>query len=322
MTMVYTLDQIKAALGQVDPIEVVAAGFVAYSQKRVMVTPVGELLFEDPPGDLHIKSGYMVGAENAVIKIASGFYDNVSKGLPPSSGVVIVMSQKTGLLRAVLMDGGYLTDVRTAAAGAVVARHLAPKAVSTIGVLGAGVQARLQVTMLAPAFPCRRLLVWSRSDASAERYVYDMRQLGYSVDRVATPREIAERAQLIITATPSTVPLIEANWLQPGTHITAMGADSAGKQELYPNVLGRADIVVTDSLAQCKRRGEIYHALSSGDLSLERVTELGQVIMQPSRGRTGQDQITVADLTGLAAQDIALADALLRELPGSARADH
>jgi len=319
MTAVYTLDQIQAALAGVDPIPIIEAGFVAYSQKRVVVAPVGELIFDNPPGDLHVKSGYVLGAENAVIKIVSGFYDNVGRGLPPISGLVIVMSQKTGVLKAVLMDNGRLTDVRTAAAGAVVARYLAPQRPSTIGVLGAGVQARLQVLMLAPQCPCRNLLVWSRTDASAERYVNDMRQRGYTVERVATPRQVVEHAQLIITATPSTKPLIEADWVEPGTHITAMGSDTTDKQELCSSVLAGADIVVTDSLTQCTSRGEIFHAVSSGHLSLDRVRELGQVIMQPTLGRTRQDQVTVADLTGLAVQDIAIVDAVLRGLPNTDR---
>lgn len=315
MPRVYSLSEIRAALSQVDPIAIVEAAFVAYSERRVVVPPVAEMTFKDPPGDVHIKYGYVLGADHAVIKIVSGFYDNVGKGLPPSSGVVLVMSQKTGVMEALLLDEGYLTDVRTAAAGAVAARYLAPRAISTIGVLGSGVQARLQVTALATDLACRHLIVWSRNAANARRYAADMTGLGYMVELAANPKQVAERSQLIVTATASSTPLLRGDWIKPGTHITAMGSDSPDKQELDPDVLARADIVVVDSVAQSMSRGEIAHAVAAGALSISRVVELGQVIGQSKLQRQNGAQVTVADLTGIAAQDIALATAILGRLP-------
>ena len=160
MAVVYKLEQIKAALKGVDVIEIIEAGFVAYSKGKVVVPPVGEMIFTDPPGDVHIKYGYIQGDDYYVIKIASGFYDNPKLDLPSGSGLMLVFSQKTGQPECILLDEGYLTDVRTAAAGAVVAKYLAPKIVNRIGILGAGIQGRLQLEYLAPITDCREVTIW------------------------------------------------------------------------------------------------------------------------------------------------------------------
>jgi ornithine cyclodeaminase len=315
VTAVYSLSQIRAALTQLDPIAIMESAFVAYSAGRVVVPPVGEMVFSDPPGEIHIKYGYEIGAERAIVKVVSGFYDNVRSGLPTRSGVVLVMSQKTGVIEAVLLDEGDLTDVRTAAAGAVAARYLAPENIATIGVLGSGIQARLQVTALAGQVPCRNLIVWSRNAVHAQRYAVQMTALGYSVQIASAPRQVAERAELIITATASCSPLLRADWIKSGTHITAMGSDTPDKQELHADVLGRADIVVVDSFDHSRTRGETARAVAAGALSMSRVSELGQVIRQSQLRRQHDAQVSVADLTGIAAQDIALASAILDGLP-------
>jgi ornithine cyclodeaminase len=302
----------------VDPVAEIEAAFVAYSDGRVAVPPVGEMLFDDPPGEIHIKYGHIRGADDAVVKIASGFPNNAGMGLATGSGLILVMSQKTGCLKAILLDEGYLTDIRTAAAGAVAARYFAPKNVSAIGVIGSGVQARLQVKILDPDIECKTLIVWSRTPGNVDRYAFDMRKLGYNVTVASGPQEVAERSQLIITTTPSFSPLIEANWVKLGSHITAMGSDTAEKQELHPGVLAAADLVVVDSLAQAASRGEVSRAIEAGAISLSSVVELGHAIMDPAKRRTTDKQITVADLTGVAAQDIAIAAAVLRSLPNAA----
>jgi ornithine cyclodeaminase len=307
VTAVYSLSEIRAALTRLDPIAIMESAFVAYSEGRVVVPPVGEMVFSDPPGEIHIKYGHEIGAEHAIVKVVSGFYDNVRSDLPTRSGVLLVISQKTGLIEAILLDEGELTDVRTAAAGAVAARYLAPKNITTIGVLGSGVQAKLQVTALATQVPCRNLIVWSRN---AEQ----MMALGYTVRIASEPQQVAEAAELIIAATASCSPLLQADWIKAGTHITAMGSDTLGKQELHADVLGRADIVVVDSLDQSRSRGEVARAVACGTLVMSRVSELGQVIRQPRLQRRHDAQVSVADLTGIAAQDIALASAILAGL--------
>lgn len=297
-----------------DLTSVMEAGFVAYSDGKVVVPPVGELLFEEPPGDTHIKYGYIRDDRVFVIKIASGFYGNAALGLPSSSGLMLVFSQKTGFLESVLLDEGYLTNVRTALAGRIAARYLAPKEVKAIGVFGTGTMARMQVTYLSTETDCRNIVAWGRSDDSLRRYCDDMAALGYHVTTTRDAREVAEACNLIIMTTPSTKPLLMASQLQPGTHITAMGSDTPEKQELDSLILARADIVVADSIEQCQSRGEIFHAVSAGHIAAAQVRELGGLIRRGTRVRTSQDQITVADLTGVAVQDIQIAKAVCERL--------
>jgi ornithine cyclodeaminase len=285
--------------------------FSAYSQGLAVVPPVGELLFEDPPGDAHIKFGYLRGDDTFLVKIATGFYENAQKGLAPSSGLMVVFDQRTGFVRAILLDEGLLTNLRTAAAGAVAAKYLAPKSIDVIGILGSGVQARLQAEHLKPVTPCRKIVLWARRAEAADACAADLRRMEFDVAIAAHPADVARSASLIVTTTATTKPLLDASVLRPGLHITAMGSDTSEKHELDVNVLAGADIVVADSVAQCRERGEISHALRAGVLADSRVIELGAIISGQAVGRTSDDQITVCDLTGVAVQDIAIAGAIL-----------
>jgi len=297
------MDEVLATLDVVGAMEV---AFTAYSAGRCVVPPPGELTFEEPPGDVHIKYGYVKGEAHYVVKVASGFYDNPKLGLSSCDGLMLVFAQRTGTLEAVLLDGGHLTDVRTAAAGAVCARHLAPS-VQRIGVFGSGIQARRQLELLLRETPCRDVMAWGRDGERLSAYAGEMEELGYQVETSADPDGITSSCNLIITCTPSTEPLVRVTALRPGTHITAVGSDTPSKQELESGVIQRADVVVADSLSQCAARGEIHHVDSPGE-----VVELGSVVSGAVPGRTGDDQITVADLTGVAVQDVAIAGAVLR----------
>lgn len=310
MTKIYTLEQIKQASETLDFSAAIEAGFVAYSNGQVVVPPVGELTFEDPPGDTHIKYGYIKGDDSYVIKIASGFYQNAKFNLPTGSGLMLVFSQQTGELQTILLDEGYLTNVRTAVAGEIVARYMAPREVSAIGVFGTGTMARMQVQFLQSVTDCRRVVVWGRSDASLAAYRDDMQRAGYDVQTTREASEVADACNLIVTTTASVTPLLQAGQVKPGTHITAMGSDTLEKQELDPHILRGADIVVVDSLSQGRERGEVYQALKSGDLNMDKVVELGSAIAGGQRIRTSNEQVTVADLTGVAVQDIQIAKAV------------
>lgn len=310
MPVVVSLAEIQEALRAVDPLPLVEAGFVAYSRGRAVVPPVGELVFEDPPGDVHIKYGYIRGGEVYVIKIASGFYDNPKRGLPSGDGLMLVFDQKTGVLRAVLLDEGYLTNLRTAAAGAIAAKYLAPPEITAVGILGAGVQGRLQLEWLRRVRRFDRAVVWGLDEAELDAYRRDMEAPGLAIRTTLRAEDVAAAANLIVTCTPSTTPLLRADWIRPGTHITAMGSDTASKQELDPAILARAGRVVVDSLSQSELRGEAYRAVSAGAIGREDLVELGRVIEDPGSRRASGDEITVADLTGVAVQDIQIAQAV------------
>jgi ornithine cyclodeaminase len=314
MPAIVPLAQIRQALEGLDPLPLIEEGFVAYSRGRAVVPPVGELVFDDPPGDVHIKYGYIKGGDIYVIKIASGFYENPSVGLPSGDGLMLVFDQKTGVLRAILLDEGYLTNLRTAVAGAVVAKYLGPRAVTRVGVLGAGIQGRMQLEWLGRVRSFDEAVVWGINDAELEAYRKDMERPGLAIRTTRRVEDVAAAANLIVTCTPSTEPLLRAEWIRPGTHITAMGSDTAAKQELDPLILAKADRVVVDSLSQSELRGEAFRAVSAGAIGRERLVELGRVIEEPGLRRASDDEITVADLTGVAVQDIQISAAVFHAL--------
>jgi ornithine cyclodeaminase len=287
-------------------IDAIAAAFTALASGRVVMPPVLHMDLAEVRGEVDVKTAFMPGLPGFAIKVSPGFFDNPKLGLPSVSGMMMVLSARTGRLEALHLDNGYLTDLRTAAAGAVAARHLARPNARVAGVLGAGVQARLQIQALSMVRPIERVLVWARDGARADSCADD---LAWRLGLDAIPVESAERlvleSDVVVSATPSRTPLVVADWLQPGLHVTAMGSDAPGKNELHPGVLARADLLVCDSRAQCARLGELHHALEQG---IEPATlELGEITSGARPGRTGPDQITVCDLTGTGVQDTAIA---------------
>ena len=310
MPVIVPLAEIKKVLAAIDPLPLIEAGFAAYSRGEVVVPPVGELVFADPPGDVHIKYGYIKRDDFYVIKVASGFTDNPKLGLPSGDGLMLVFSQKTGVLEAVLLDEGYLTNLRTAVAGAVAAKYLAPRQVSAVGIVGAGVQGRMQLDWLRRVREFDRAVVWGIDEDELGAYRRDMESPGLRIRTTLRAEEVAAAANLIVTCTPATAPILKAEWIRPGTHITAVGSDTAAKQELEAAILARADRVVVDSLSQSELRGEVYKAVSAGAITRDRLVELGRVISDERLRRASDDEITVADLTGVAVQDIQISKAV------------
>jgi len=313
MPRIMTLDEIKRSIDVPAMIQAIEDGFVLYSEGKVVVPPVGFLNFEDPPGDVHIKYGYVKNDDIYVLKIASGFYNNEKLGVPFADGVILVFSQKTGHLQLVLHDECWLTDMRTAAAGAVAARHLAPANVRHIGIVGTGTQARMQLELLKGIIHCDSCYVWGRDSGKVAKMIEDLesndtiRQWGLKLKAASSIDELADRCRLIVTATSAREPVIHADQVRKGTHITAMGSDDHGKQELDTAVLGNADLVVADSISQCVDHGECCHAVNAGVLDEGSIVELGNIIKNPKIGRKTDQQNTVVDLTGIAIQDIQIA---------------
>jgi ornithine cyclodeaminase len=314
MADIFDLNQIKSVLKGLHPVPDIERGFVAYSQGRAVVPPVGELTFKDPPGEVHIKYGYLLNDDYYVIKIASGFHPNKESKRYKSDGLMLLFKQKTGELACALLDECHLTHVRTAAAGAVAAKYLAPSRVDCIGIFGAGIQGRMQLEYLRSITDCRKVIVWGLNQRELDDYKKDMEPLGFNVRTTLGASDIASNCNLIVTATPSTSPLLSAGQIQKGVHITAMGSDTPEKNELDPGILQKADIVVADSINQCLIRGEIHHALEAGLVERARLVELGNVITNKELQRSSDEQITVADLTGVAVQDIQIAKAVYRAL--------
>ncbi len=307
MTRVFDEEAIRAAVDPAAVVDAVADGFRRYTAGEVDVPPVGLLHFEDPPGDVHIKYGAIRGDDYYLVKVASGFYENADRGLPVSDGSMLLYDRRTGEMLAVLLDRGWLTELRTGAAGAVAARLLAPPEVERIGMVGTGVQARFQLRALPAATGCRRVLAWGRDPGRLAAYSSEMRAEGWEIETTTALAEIPAACDLIVTVTPAREPLLLDEWIRPGTHLTAVGSDNLGKQELDPAILGRADVVAADSISQTTHHGECAHGLAAGHLDRDTIVELGAIVADPSLGRTSPDQITVADLTGVAVQDIQVA---------------
>ncbi len=316
--LVVSAEECELAVNVPELIEEIAQGFIEYTAGQVVVPPVGYLGFTEPTGDVHLKYGYVKGGDVFVIKVAAGFPQNSLKGLPTGDGCMLVFSSHTGFLLAVLLDRSRLTDLRTAVAGAVAARALAPRQVTRIGILGTGVQARLQPLMLGHVTPCREISLYGRSSDHVVSCAAYLELAGFRVKLCKTAEEVAESSNLIVTTTASHVAHFPAGAVQRGTHVTAVGADAPGKQELDPALFARAEIVVADSIAQCADHGDLAAALAAGEISLHRVRELGAVLANPAFGRTSDAQISIADLTGVAVQDIVIASHVMRRRGGAA----
>jgi len=293
----------------VDLSSLIVKGFIAYSKGKVVVPPIGELTFKDPPGDVHIKYGYIKGDRYYVIKIASGFWENDKYGIPNGQGMMLLFNQKTGQPEALLHDEAILTDIRTAVAGQICASSMANE-INCIGVIGTGVQARLQVEYLQSITQCRDIAVWGRNSDKVRKYKKDMEGKGFIVTIKSTVKDVCKVCNLIITTTASKDPIIFKKDLQPGTHITAVGADAVGKRELGDGVINLANTVVADSLVQCIERGEISYALSKNEIKKDQICELGHILSGKSVGRKNINHITIADLTGVAVQDVQIATAV------------
>lgn len=309
MIDIISLAQIKKCLATCSDselIQVIEDGFVSYSKGNVIVPPVGHLPFTNPPGDLHIKYGYIKDDNFFVVKLASGFYENPMIGLSSSNGLMLVFSQKTGELLSILLDEGHLTDIRTALAGAVVAKHLAPKKITTVGIVGTGIQARLQLQFLKSILDCREVIVWGRSAEKLNDYIKDPSLSDFNITATLNLNELTQRCNFIVTTTPVTSPLLLSSEIQPGTHITAVGADTPGKQELEAALFGRASIIVADSKSQCVDHGDIFHAIQNNIITENQIIELGTLISKGPSRKNNID-ITIADLTGVAIQDIQIA---------------
>ncbi|MCR4267981.1 cyclodeaminase [Nitratireductor sp. ZSWI3] len=298
----------KAVRLDLEAIGVVESAFAALASGKVVMPPILSLEIAEAHGEVDVKTAYIPGFDGFAIKISPGFFDNPKIGLPSLNGLMILFSAKTGLVEALLLDNGFLTDVRTAAAGAVAARHLAPSKVTTAGVMGTGLQARLQILAAHQVRPFERVLVWGRDAAKAAACAAGIAgDLGIEARPESDPARLVGESQLVVTTTPARQPILEAEWLHPGLHVTAMGSDQEGKNEIEPAALARADLYVADRVSQCEKLGELAAAIAAGAWSGGRPPELGEIVAGLTQGRTSDDQLTICDLTGTGAQDTAIA---------------
>ncbi|MDK3019853.1 cyclodeaminase [Pseudodonghicola flavimaris] len=313
---IVTEAELRAALSlDLTMVEVIERAFAALAEGGVVMPPILSMELPQVHGEVDVKTAYLPGFDGFAIKVSPGFFDNPKLGLPSLNGLMILLSAQTGLVEAVFLDNGYLTDLRTAAAGAVAARHLAPERVETAGVIGTGVQARLQMQAAHLVRPFTRLLVHGRDPARAEACAADLsRLLGVPAEVRAEAASLLADSQLVVTTTPARSPVVMADWLHPGLHITAMGSDQPGKNEIEPRALIAADLYVCDRVSQCELSGELEAAVLQGLWTRGTPPELGQIVAGQHPGRQRVEEVTIADLTGTGAQDTAIASHVRRLL--------
>ncbi|TGQ68345.1 MAG: cyclodeaminase [Mesorhizobium sp.] len=304
-----------------DAVACVENAFRALATLPVAMPPILRLDIPEHRGEVDVKSAYVPGIDGFAVKISSGFFDNPKLGLPSGGGMMVLLSARTGVVEALLLDNGYLTDVRTAAAGAVAAKHLSRANSTVAAIFGAGVQAGLQLEALRLVRPIEEVRMWARDAAKAEATAARLRErLGIMVRAEPDAANAAAGADIIVTTTPSTEPLIKAGFVSAGQHITAMGSDAEHKNEIAPAILRMADLYVADSAKQTRRLGELHHAIAAGVMAADvEVVELGQIIAGDKHGRRTASDITIADLTGTGVQDTAIAT-LARDRARTAKA--
>ncbi|WP_061933795.1 ectoine utilization protein EutC [Aureimonas sp. AU22] len=287
----------------------VEEAFAALATKAVAMPPVLRLDIPEHRGEVDVKTAYVPGLSGFAIKISPGFFDNPKLGLPSLNGMMVLFSAFTGLVEALLLDNGYLTDVRTAAAGAVAARHMAREDAAVAAILGAGTQARLQLKALALVRPLREARIWARDHAKAEGAAAELTaELGIAVSAAAEASAAVRGADIVVTTTPAESPILWADWIAPGTHVTAMGSDAEHKNEIDPALIAGAAPYVADRLSQTRRLGELRAAIAAGTVAdAQDFAELGAVVAGLAPGRASAAAVTLCDLTGTGVQDTAIA---------------
>ena len=295
-------------------IAAVERGFRALGLGEASLPDPMVLELREQQAEVHVKGAHLAGARYIVLKVATGFYRNRARGLPSGDGMFLLLDAQTGAPEVLLAEHGYLTDFRTAAAVALSLKYLAPNDTREALLIGAGALARLTARAMVAQMPLARLTLWNRSAERAELLARELAQVVET--RIAPALESAVRDhRVIVTATASTVPLVMASWVAPGTHVTSVGTGSPEKIELEPALLARADKVVADRVSQTERYGNLHHAIAAGTMTRAKVyAELGDLASGRRAGRERADELTVADLTGVGVQDAVIAQAVVEAL--------
>lgn len=309
MTILTETDLRKLVRLDLEAVACVENAFRSLATLPVAMPPILRLDIPEHHGEVDVKTAYVPGIDGFAIKISPGFFGNPKIGLPSVNGMMVLLSSTTGLVEALLLDNGYLTDVRTAAAGAVAAKHLARVDASVAAIIGAGAQAKLQLEALKLVRPIEEARIWARDPVKARATAADLREkLGILVRAEPDLDKATAGADVIVTTTPAESPVLLLGHVGAGQHVTAMGSDAKHKNEIAPALVAMADLYVADSARQTRRLGELHHAIDAGLVRHDApVVELGQIVAAQLGGRRNPDDITIADLTGTGVQDTAIA---------------
>ena len=308
MTIILQSEEIKKVVHlNSELIPIIENAFESLSKGETVMPPILRLDIKKYHGESDVKAAYIEGLDSFAIKVASGFFNNPSLGLPSSNGLMILLDSKTGVLKSVLLDKGYLTDMRTAIAGAIASKYLSNPDIETAGIIGAGIQARLQLQALMLVRNPKKIKIWGRDMVKVKKFIEEFDNI-LNIEFCLSVEDLVTNSDLIITTTPSSKPLIKNEWLKKGMHITAMGSDAEHKNELDPEIITSCDTYVPDSQTQTSILGELHHALKNNLISSDTIfNDLGNIILDPNLGRKNKEDVTICDLTGTGVQDTAIA---------------
>jgi alanine dehydrogenase len=299
-------EEVKSVMDMRSDMKVVERAFRQHGLGRVQMPPKSYLYYTAFNGDLRTMPAYLEEENITGVKIVNVHPGNPARGLPTVMALIILISPETGAPIAI-MDGTYLTDIRTGAAGGIAAKYLARKDSKVIGMIGAGNQAKTQLEALCEVFKPELVKVTSRKKESCEQFIREAADITPCEVRYEEKIENVCDCDILVTTTPTRKPIVKAQWIKEGTHINAIGADAVGKEELDPELIIRSKIVV-DDIVQALHSGEVNVPLSKHYISENDIhAQLGEVIVGLKPGRTSEDEITIFDSTGLAIQDVASA---------------
>ena len=298
-------------------ISCIESAFSILSDGKVVMPPILSLAIKEYNGEVDVKTAYLPGIDSFAIKISPGFFDNPKLGLPSTSGLMTLFDSKTGVLKALLLDNGYLTDVRTAAAGGVSIKYLSNEKADTLTIIGTGLQSKMQFKACCLVRNIKKATIVGRDLQKAQSLAKELSQEYKDITIEASDNfeQGVKSSQIVITTTPAHTPIIQAKWLQKGQHITAMGSDQDHKNELAPQCLVEADHYIPDRQSQTAILGELHHAIKANLIKPHQTfTELGDVVSGKKRIRQNQADITICDLTGTGVQDTAIANYSLNKI--------
>ena len=310
MTLILNSTEIKDCVQfNKELIPIIEDAFKSLSLGKTVMPPILRVDIEKYHGESDVKAAYIEGLDSFAVKVASGFFNNPKLGLSSSNGLMILLDSQTGIIKSVLLDKGYLTDVRTAIAGAIASKYLSNPKSSTVAIIGAGIQARMQLEALSLVRSIKNVKVWSRDINKANEYIENLsKKYDFKFQVFDNTHDLVKDTDILITTTPSKNPLIKFDSLPKGIHITAMGSDAEEKNELDPEIIKNCDAYVPDNQGQTMILGELNHAVKNNLIKNDTIfNDLGKIIINPELGRNNIDDITVADLTGTGVQDTAIA---------------
>ena len=305
-TVILTNKDICNLLSINDALGIIEDAFRAYGNKKAQMPAKIYIKLHQYNGDLRAMPAFIETTKACGMKWVSVYPDNRKKGLPTTIATIILNDAKSGFPLAV-MDGTYITKIRTAAAGATAAKYLARKDSKIVAMVGCGAQAESQLAALNEYFDIKLVKACGQKSIYAQDFIRRMQGLKLRMVVSQTVKDCVKDADIVVTTTPSRKPLLYLDWLKKGVHINAIGADAKGKQELEPAILKNAKVVI-DDWPQAMASGEINVAWSKGLLTKKDIhATLGEVILHRKPARTDKDELTVFDSTGLAIQDISCA---------------